>query len=192
VDGRSDLYSLGCTFYCLLTGEPPFVGGTSPEKIERHWNAAPVSVQTKRPDVPEPIAAIVHKLLAKNPKWRYQTGGELATELAIVLGKKGEWSAPARPAPKPRPKLELEPDDEPLTDSSPSDSFDGQDLDEPSASTVPTAMMSTRETPSPRKRPGKKKKRVLWPWIVLAVLFTFGLVAVVGLVVRYLIQHVGH
>jgi serine/threonine protein kinase len=196
VDRRSDLYSLGCTFFHLLTGEPPFPGGTGIEKLQRQGTEPPPAVRSKRPDVPEPVAAIVHKLLAKNPKWRYQTGGELAAELAIVLGKKGEWTTPARPTPKPRPKPqpapepELDDDDEPLSDPS-ADSLDSRELpEEPSASTVPTAAMSTRETPSPRRRPKPKKKRkVTWPWIALAAVLAFGCVAVFGLLVRYLIQH---
>jgi len=184
VDGRSDLYSLGCTFYFLLTGEPPFAGGTPVERVERHWNAAPVSVQTKRPDVPEPVAAIVHKLLAKNPKWRYQKAGELAAELAAVVGKKADWSAPARPKPKPRREGRVSltsTGDDPFEDA------EGEDLSE---STLPTAAMSTRETPAPlpRPRPRTIRKKVVWPWILLAVAIAFAVVAGVGLAVRFLLN----
>jgi len=184
VDGRSDLYSLGCTFYFLLTGEPPFAGGAPVEKIEKHWNAAPVAVQTRRPEVPEAVAAIVHKLLAKNPKWRYQKAGELATELATVVGKKADWSAPARPKPKPRPesRVSLAPSGD--------DPFEDVEVEDLSESTLTTAAMSTRETPAPppRPRPRFHRKKPIWPWVVIAILSAFAVVSGFGLLVRFLIS----
>lgn len=194
VDPRSDLYSLGCTFYYLLTGEPPFPGGSGLEKLVRHGSEPPVAIRTKRADIPEEIAAIVHRLLAKNPKWRHQTAGELAAELVAVGGRKADWSAPPRPASPAGSdlELELEPDRGPRRPSSGTDPFEDADLDAPSATTVSTAMMSTRETPYPRRRPqGRRKRQLLWPWIVLAVIVAFGVVAGVGVAVRYMMQHVG-
>jgi eukaryotic-like serine/threonine-protein kinase len=198
VDRRSDLYSLGCTFFFLLTGEPPFPGGSGIDKLLRQGSEPPPAIRSKRPDIPEAVAEVVHKLLAKNPKWRYQTGGELAAELTIVLGRKAEWTTPARPAPKPRPKpepaaeLDLEGDDEPLTGSSGDDPFDHNDLDERSASTVPTGAMTTGETPAPNKRlGGRRKQTVPWVWVFMAAGLAFFFVALFGLVVRYLLQHFG-
>jgi serine/threonine-protein kinase len=190
VDGRSDLYSLGCTFYYLLTGETLFPGGTALEKMIRHGSEAPVSVQTKRPGIPDAVAAIVHKLLAKNPKWRYQKGSELAAELAALVSKKLDWSAPARPT----PRRKSEPG---ASISSGEDPFEDQvDLDELSASTLPTAMMSTRETitPGPRRdRPRKpRKKQLLWPWVLLAVALAFGLVLGVGLLVTLFFNRIAN
>jgi len=186
VDGRSDLYSLGCTFYYLLTGEPPFAGGTASEKMVRHGSDAPVAVQSKRAGVPDAVAQIVHKLLAKNPKWRYQKAGELATDLAAVVGKKADWSAPARPAPKRRA-------DAGASLSTGEDPFDDIELEEqPSSSTLPTAMMTTKETlksPFPRREiRRRRRKRVLWPWILLSILLAFGVVAGVGLLVRHFLS----
>src|SRR5262249_48294580 len=102
VDGRSDLYSLGCTFYYLLTADLPFPGGTALAKIVRHSSEAPTSVQTQRPEVPDAVANVVHKLLAKNPVWRYQTAGELAAELGALVSGKADWSAPTRPSVRPQ------------------------------------------------------------------------------------------
>jgi serine/threonine-protein kinase len=82
VDGRSDLYSLGCTFYVLLTGEVPFPGGTTMEKLVRQSTEAPRPIQSLRPDIPNEVAAIVHKLLEKKPEDRFQSGAELAAALA--------------------------------------------------------------------------------------------------------------
>jgi eukaryotic-like serine/threonine-protein kinase len=81
VDTRSDLYSLGCTFYFLLTGKVPFPGGTSLEKLTRHTKEEPVAVEQLRPDIPQEVASIVRCLMAKHPAHRYQTPAELVLEL---------------------------------------------------------------------------------------------------------------
>lgn len=80
-DIRADIYSLGCTLYFLLTGRPPFAGGTAMEKILLHQQAQPLSVQVLRPDVPSGLATIVTTLLAKRPQDRYQTPQEAAAAL---------------------------------------------------------------------------------------------------------------
>jgi eukaryotic-like serine/threonine-protein kinase len=81
VDIRSDLYSLGCTFYFLLTGQVPFPGGTTIEKLQRHTKDEPLPVEQLRPDLPHEVADIVLCLLAKEPVNRYQTPAELVMEL---------------------------------------------------------------------------------------------------------------
>jgi eukaryotic-like serine/threonine-protein kinase len=186
VDGRSDLYSLGCTFYFLLTGEVPFPGGTPLEKIVRHSSEAPTSVQTRRPEVPDAVANVVHKLLAKNPVWRYQRAGELAAELSALVSGKADWSAPARPKVRSRSESMI-------SLASGDDASEILDVDEPSSSTLPTAAMSTRETPVARRSPGRTrpKQKLLWPWVVLAVALAFGVVTGVGLAVRYILNQLG-
>ena len=96
VDIRSDLYSLGCTFYFLLTGRVPFPKGTPVEKLDRHKNEEPVPVEEYRPDVPAPVAGIVRRLMAKYPPHRFQTPAELAA--AVVPFANAE--APAFPDPR--------------------------------------------------------------------------------------------
>jgi hypothetical protein len=80
-DIRADLYSLGCTFYYLLSGQVPFPGGTLIQKLDRQrWETAP-SVDQLRPEVPAPVAAVVRRLMAKHPDDRYRNPGELAAAL---------------------------------------------------------------------------------------------------------------
>ncbi|MBI1915605.1 MAG: serine/threonine protein kinase, partial [Planctomycetes bacterium] len=80
-DTRTDLYSLGCTLYFLLSGQVPFPGGTSIEKLIRHNTQEPTPLEKLRPDVPPPVAAVVRKLMAKKPDDRLQTAAELVQAL---------------------------------------------------------------------------------------------------------------
>jgi serine/threonine-protein kinase len=82
VDIRSDLYSLGCTFYYLLTGQLPFPGGTSVDKLIRHASEEPPAIAALRPEVPAEVIAIVQRLIAKRPEDRFQTPQDLADALA--------------------------------------------------------------------------------------------------------------
>jgi serine/threonine protein kinase len=82
VDIRSDLYSLGCTFYYLLTGQVPFPGGSMVDKVVRHTSAIAEPVEEVRPDVPAKIGNIVRKLMAKTAAERYQSPDELMDALA--------------------------------------------------------------------------------------------------------------
>ncbi len=84
VDIRADLYSLGCTFYFLLTGRAPFPGGTLLQKLNKHQNEQPIAVEKLRPEVPPVVARVVRKLMAKRPDDRYQTPAELAEALTAL------------------------------------------------------------------------------------------------------------
>jgi serine/threonine-protein kinase len=72
VDIRADLYSLGCVLFYLLTGRPPFLGGSLMQKLVQHQEAPPPSLRTERPEIPEELDALVSKLLAKKPEDRPQ------------------------------------------------------------------------------------------------------------------------
>ncbi|NBO91351.1 MAG: serine/threonine protein kinase [Planctomycetia bacterium] len=80
-DIRSDIYSLGCTFYFLLTGQVPFPGGTTLEKLIRHNTERPMAIPKFRQDVPPPVLVILEKMIAKAPENRFQTPGEVADAL---------------------------------------------------------------------------------------------------------------
>ncbi|MBY0522173.1 MAG: protein kinase [Gemmataceae bacterium] len=80
-DIRADLYSLGCTFYYVLTGQVPFAGGTMTEKLLKHHYDAATPIEKLRPEVPPGIRAIIGKLMAKKPEDRFQTPDELVAAL---------------------------------------------------------------------------------------------------------------
>ncbi len=81
-DVRSELYSLGGTFYFLLTGQVPFSGGSAEEKVRRHQAETPAPVEALRPEVPPPVAALVARLLAKDPAQRLALPREVAEFLS--------------------------------------------------------------------------------------------------------------
>jgi eukaryotic-like serine/threonine-protein kinase len=81
IDPRSDLYSLGCTLYYLLTGRVPFPGGTALEKLVRHGTEDPNPVERLRPDVLWPVAQILRRMMAKEPDDRFQSATEVAAAL---------------------------------------------------------------------------------------------------------------
>jgi serine/threonine-protein kinase len=80
-DARSDLYSLGCTLFFLLTGKAPFAKGSRAERIRRHREEPPPNLAEIRPDVPRPIVEICGRMLAKNPEHRPQSAREVAESL---------------------------------------------------------------------------------------------------------------
>ena len=82
VDIRCDIYSLGITFYFLLAGHSPFQEGSVAEKLIWHQVRQPKPIREVRPEVPEGVAAVLEKMIAKEPAQRYQTPAEVAEALA--------------------------------------------------------------------------------------------------------------
>lgn len=76
-DPRSDIYSLGCTLYFLLMGEPPVKGSSTSDLLEEHRSCKIPSLQVSRPDVPKSIDAIFRRMVAKDPLERFSSMGEL-------------------------------------------------------------------------------------------------------------------
>ncbi len=121
-DIRADVYALGCTLYCLLAGRPPFAGANPYAVIDQHRFAPAEPLDRVRPAVPAALAAVVARMMAKDPDDRYATPAAAAADLrpfagftddapAAAAGERPEdaetpgpeRTAPDRPAPRPRP-----------------------------------------------------------------------------------------
>jgi len=88
-DVRSDIYSLGCTFFYMLTARPPFPEGTVLQKLLSHTSDEPPDPRIFRPDLPDEVSAVVLKMLAKQPAQRYRDPGELIAALLLVADRLG-------------------------------------------------------------------------------------------------------
>ncbi len=88
-DVRSDLYSLGCTFFYMLTGRPPFPEGTVLQKLLQHQGDRPPDVRHFRPELPQQVSRILQKMLAKEPRDRYAEPGALVDDLAALAAEVG-------------------------------------------------------------------------------------------------------
>ncbi|MFM8734699.1 MAG: serine/threonine-protein kinase [Pirellulales bacterium] len=106
-DRRSDIYSLGCTFYYLLVGKAPFASGKLADRIHAHRHKAPPNLLDARPDVPVAIAELYARMLEKHPDGRPQSAREVADALAAWLAKTAD-AAPTRAA-APRKQLPRRP-----------------------------------------------------------------------------------
>lgn len=93
VDARADIYGLGCTFYFLLTGHPPFADGTLAQRLMSHQTKEPPAVESERTDAPADLTAILRKMMAKKVEDRYASSEEVAQALESWLSENAteEW-----------------------------------------------------------------------------------------------------
>ena len=80
-DTRSDIYSLGCTLYYLLSGQVPYPGGSGVDKMHAHAKRQPQPINELRPDVPSEVVKVLQRMMQKHPADRYQSPSEVAKEL---------------------------------------------------------------------------------------------------------------
>ncbi len=91
-DARSDIYSLGCTFYHALTGQPPVPEGTAAKKLHHHQHVAPPDPRQLSPAIPDDVAAVLGRMMAKDPHQRYQRPEDLVHDL-LALARRLEPAA---------------------------------------------------------------------------------------------------
>lgn len=81
LDHRSDIYSLGATFYHLIAGEPPFTASSPMELLQKHINEPLIPLIERNPLVPQTVSDIIGKMMIKNPKLRYQSYKEIKEDI---------------------------------------------------------------------------------------------------------------
>ena len=96
---QSDMYSLGCTFYYLLAGIPPYPGGDITEKLTRHARAVPPDIRDLRPDIPAAVSTLLARMLAKQPEDRFADYDALIAAIDAVgaVGKEDAGTIPLAP-----------------------------------------------------------------------------------------------
>ncbi|MBI5817692.1 MAG: protein kinase [Verrucomicrobia bacterium] len=107
LDLRSDIYSLGCTLYCMISGQTPYDGADVFSVMNKHVNEPPPTILKVLPTCPMPVVLLLAKMLAKHPNDRHQDYDELITDLQDVhqqlTNPQASPSAAANEPPKPAP-----------------------------------------------------------------------------------------
>jgi eukaryotic-like serine/threonine-protein kinase len=101
VDIRSDLYSLGCTFYYALSGHAPFRGQTALQTVMQHLEKEAEPLGSVRPEVPAALVSILRRLMAKKPEQRFQTPADLLAELSFLCGSQPVLALGSPPVSRP-------------------------------------------------------------------------------------------
>lgn len=90
VDHRSDIYSLGATFYHVLSGKPPFEGDTAIEVATQHVTRPLPPLAGRNPAIPRPLCAVIERMMAKQPEHRYESYGPLLSQLRSIRARQSD------------------------------------------------------------------------------------------------------
>ena len=152
-DIRADIYSLGCTFYYLLTGGPPFRGDHLWDLYQAHFSMDAGPLNLVRPEVPVELAAVVAKMMAKEPGRRFQTPGEVAQALvpffkkgsAAVRGANAEFSQAGQPDAKPATPGAVSVPTRPTTETTPAPFSEARKPDPSRQGSIPEGLIDLGE-----------------------------------------------
>jgi serine/threonine-protein kinase len=95
VDPRTDIYSLGCVLFFLMTGHPPTASRPTVGRILMHQNLERPDVMEERPEVPRALADLCSRMMAKSPDDRPQTARQVVEELATIVPTDNDSSGPS-------------------------------------------------------------------------------------------------
>ncbi|MCE9547470.1 MAG: hypothetical protein K8T25_18515, partial [Planctomycetia bacterium] len=177
-DARTDIFSLGCVFYFLLTGKSPFTGGNEAER-KKSRGTPPAEIRTRRKDVPQELIDICKKMMGRSPQERYATSADVAAALETWL-KQTEGTRMAAQARAAAARPRQEPPARPAQQESDVEQVDVNRA-RPSDGTPPA-----EETEPAAEQTGRKKSRSLAknaPWILAAVGGLVMVLAGIGLTV---------
>ena len=192
VDGRADIYALGCVLYECLTGNVPYPGDTDMAVATLHVTQQAPSISEVRKDLPAGLDRVVATALAKSPDDRYQTGGQLVSAVRTVLessghelhervGSGGKTSGSRTTDDRGTAVIDggtRPPLGDPLGSADPAGSRATlgtmrPPVYDPAAAQpmtpVPEVGPAWQPTPAPA-RPGQRRRRRLWPWLVAVLI----------------------
>jgi serine/threonine protein kinase len=164
-DVRSDIYSLGCTFYHMLAGHPPFPEGGLGERVYKHMEVPPPDVRQFNPRVSAALWQVLQRMLAKEPLDRYQTPEDLLDDLKRVPAEASE----EEPTPEPAPTAYTDQAPPPTLPSIPRTQGAVRRVDEPEPLPQPPPSPSDSSfpfrgsTPAPHKRRRRRPPRPVAP-----------------------------